>query len=198
MTDRDLLLRACRREPLEDTPRLMLADWWEDNGDRERAEFMRLQIGPKSAKASTRASELFHRRENWRSWIPLPFRASEAHFERGLIARVECDCSTFHDHAVEVFAAGAVYAVRILDRAPDEDMGDYIFVKAHNWPQRWQSWRDSPYYLPPDIFNRLPSCPGPHSVARYPAPTRARKDLNAAALAYGNAKLAELESMVTA
>ena len=36
-------LRACRQRPWDDTPRLIMADWLEENGDPDRAEFIRLQ-----------------------------------------------------------------------------------------------------------------------------------------------------------
>lgn len=43
MSDRDALLAAIRAHPEEDTPRLMFADWLEEQGDEVRAEFLRLQ-----------------------------------------------------------------------------------------------------------------------------------------------------------
>lgn len=43
MSDRDALLAAIRSHPEEDTPRLMFADWLEEQGDEVRAEFVRLQ-----------------------------------------------------------------------------------------------------------------------------------------------------------
>lgn len=43
MTEREALLRAVCDSPTDDTPRLIYADWLEENGDPERAEFIRLQ-----------------------------------------------------------------------------------------------------------------------------------------------------------
>lgn len=43
ISDRDALLAAIRANPEEDTPRLMFADWLDENGDAARAEFIRLQ-----------------------------------------------------------------------------------------------------------------------------------------------------------
>src|SRR5215467_3418247 len=43
-TDRDALLAAICAHPDEDTPRLALADWCAENGDPDRAEFIRLQF----------------------------------------------------------------------------------------------------------------------------------------------------------
>lgn len=44
MTDHDALLAAICAEPDEDTPRLALADWLEEEGQIERAAFIRAQI----------------------------------------------------------------------------------------------------------------------------------------------------------
>lgn len=43
MTDGEALLRAICEHPDEDTPRLAYADWCDENGDPDRAEFIRLQ-----------------------------------------------------------------------------------------------------------------------------------------------------------
>lgn len=42
MTQRDALLRAVCENPDDDLPRLVFADWCEENGEPERAEFIRL------------------------------------------------------------------------------------------------------------------------------------------------------------
>jgi len=38
------LLKAVAANPADDLPRLVLADWYEENGEGERAEFIRVQI----------------------------------------------------------------------------------------------------------------------------------------------------------
>lgn len=38
------LLAACRARPADDLPRLVLADWLDENGQPERAEFVRVQV----------------------------------------------------------------------------------------------------------------------------------------------------------
>jgi uncharacterized protein (TIGR02996 family) len=43
MTDADALLRAIVRHPDDDTPRLVYADWLQENGRPEEAEFLRVQ-----------------------------------------------------------------------------------------------------------------------------------------------------------
>ena len=43
-TDGDLLLRAILADPAEDTHRLVYADWLDEQGQGERAEFIRVQV----------------------------------------------------------------------------------------------------------------------------------------------------------
>jgi uncharacterized protein (TIGR02996 family) len=44
MHDRDALLRAVVANPDDDAPRLVYADWLDEHGDPDRAEFIRIQI----------------------------------------------------------------------------------------------------------------------------------------------------------
>jgi uncharacterized protein (TIGR02996 family) len=66
MTDEPALLAAIAARPDDDTPRLVYADWLDDHGDADRAEFIRLQCrlaqgGPDDPAAAERADELQER-----------------------------------------------------------------------------------------------------------------------------------------
>ena len=43
MTDREALLAAVAADPRDDAPRLVLADWLDEQGEPERAAFIRVQ-----------------------------------------------------------------------------------------------------------------------------------------------------------
>src|SRR5947209_4774126 len=43
MNERDALLKAVCDNPDEDTPRLVFADWLQEHGEEDRAEFIRVQ-----------------------------------------------------------------------------------------------------------------------------------------------------------
>src|SRR5262245_42711851 len=43
LTQHDALLRAVLDKPADDSSRLVYADWLEENGESERAEFIRVQ-----------------------------------------------------------------------------------------------------------------------------------------------------------
>jgi uncharacterized protein (TIGR02996 family) len=71
MTDHDALIRAICEYPDDDTPRLIFADYLEENGDAERAAFVRAQV----ELARTPAWEPFaalcrHRRTDWFDGAP--------------------------------------------------------------------------------------------------------------------------------
>lgn len=73
MTTEEAFLTAIRETPDDDAPRLIFADWLEDNGDPERAEFIRLLV----QAAASRAGEALPLREragqllvaNWLRWV---------------------------------------------------------------------------------------------------------------------------------
>lgn len=44
MTDCDAMLAAILSDPADDLPRLMYADWLDENGESERSEFVRVQV----------------------------------------------------------------------------------------------------------------------------------------------------------
>jgi uncharacterized protein (TIGR02996 family) len=57
MTEREALLRAVCANPDEDTPRLVFADWLEENGEEARAEFIRLQCASARLPAASSARQ---------------------------------------------------------------------------------------------------------------------------------------------
>jgi uncharacterized protein (TIGR02996 family) len=84
MSDEEALLAAILAHPDEDTPRLMYADWLDEHGQPERAEFIRIQCAPEpNANDQGRMFEL----EEWyrSKWVAgLPQGTSlEWEFRRG-------------------------------------------------------------------------------------------------------------------
>jgi uncharacterized protein (TIGR02996 family) len=92
MTDYDALLAAICAEPDEDTPRLALADWLEEEGQTERAAFIRAQID----LARTPPWEPFAVAYRWRKpdWVSgRPFRDT--------LPPVDCHGVEWHENAFE-------------------------------------------------------------------------------------------------
>lgn len=84
MSDEAALLAAILAHPDEDTPRLMFADWLQENGQPERAEFIRIQCAPDADEAAEgRAAELEERnRAKWLTGLP-QFPEARWEFRRG-------------------------------------------------------------------------------------------------------------------
>ena len=68
--DADALLRAIVRHPDDDTPRLVYADWLQENGRSEEGEFLRVQCRLASAEPDDpEYPELVEREEELRLWL---------------------------------------------------------------------------------------------------------------------------------
>ena len=72
MNDGDALLAAIIANPDDDTPRLVYADWLDENGQPERAEFIRIQCAPGKAETGwSRSRELeASSRARWLAGLP--------------------------------------------------------------------------------------------------------------------------------
>ena len=92
MTERDALLKAVCDHPDDDTPRLVFADWLQENGEEERAEFIRLQIQlhrgrfrpSEEARLERRLKKFRGHTERLKAEFP---EAEDIHFSRGFIER---------------------------------------------------------------------------------------------------------------
>jgi uncharacterized protein (TIGR02996 family) len=125
MNDGQCLLNAIVAHPDDDTPRLVYADWLEEHGDPDRAEFIRLQceyarVGPHAPGARAlagRADELWAEHGHW--WLP----------RRG--PRIDsCRCRRGFPEYVSIPAGGFLYrGGRLFEAAPItslvlNDLGD--------------------------------------------------------------------------
>jgi uncharacterized protein (TIGR02996 family) len=115
MSEEAALLNAIRAHPDEDTPRLVYADWLQENDRPERAEFIRLQCAiarlPDSAKEKaekqTRATELLEENEKeWFDTLRSDFESCE--IERGFVKLLCGDADVFRKHARKIVRAAPV------------------------------------------------------------------------------------------
>jgi uncharacterized protein (TIGR02996 family) len=85
MSDADALLRAIVRHPGDDTPRLVYADWLDENGRAEEAEFLRGQCRLAAAEPSEpRYPELLDRDAELRLWLTAHVPGPRLAFPAGL------------------------------------------------------------------------------------------------------------------
>jgi uncharacterized protein (TIGR02996 family) len=92
---RDEFLADIIADPDDDAPRLIYADWLEDNGDPDRAEFIRVQIerarlpdwDAAQVRLRVREEQLLAKyRDAWRAELPQIDGVVWGYFRRGLVA----------------------------------------------------------------------------------------------------------------
>jgi uncharacterized protein (TIGR02996 family) len=100
MSDEAALLAAIIAHPDEDTPRLMYADWLDENGNPERAEFIRLQCAVDADEVIERRVEELEE-QNGAKWLAgLPSVPDGGHwsFRRGFPEYLDIRGNAFLDH----------------------------------------------------------------------------------------------------
>lgn len=120
----------------------------------------------------------------------LSYRRCSLRVERGLPATIRTTLPLLVDGAKRLFLF-PLMACNVTDRAPERDhvpgVGmdvTWIWVYA-DYPQKFHTWEMSPTNVPRPIYHRLPQ------PVRYRRKADAREALNAAALQFGRAAVAE-------
>jgi uncharacterized protein (TIGR02996 family) len=106
--------------PDDDAPRLIFADWLDDAGQPERAEFIRLQVAraklhpadPRVRASLRREAELLAHNEA--AWLgPLAVLASRCRFHRGLVEEVTVTVQGFLRHGHEILRRAPVRRLQL-------------------------------------------------------------------------------------
>jgi uncharacterized protein (TIGR02996 family) len=119
----EAFLEDIREHPDDDAPRLVYADWLDDHGDADRAEFIRAQVmsaRPALDEGQRRSLEkraddlLAHHEAAWRSTLPVLEGVTWADFSRGFVEAVFVTSpGVFLDQAPALFAAAPVRRLRV-------------------------------------------------------------------------------------
>lgn len=123
MPDHQTFLRAICAAPDADGPRLVYADWLEERGECDRAEFIRTQIeldqlgdDPSVLDRKDRAEALWHVHGSaWRGDVPGWVRSVRP--RRGFPDWVSCNADDFLRDADALFAAAPVRALTLNETA---------------------------------------------------------------------------------
>lgn len=112
MTDADRFLATIIAAPDDDVPRLVFADWLEEHGDVDRAEFIRLQIAEAQTQipGSPRTRELLER--NRKRWL-IPGIPGSQVFRRGFVEYLHISADDFLQHEAEIETAAPVVGLRL-------------------------------------------------------------------------------------
>src|SRR5205807_1310210 len=130
--ERSALLRAILDEPQDDVHRLVYADWLDDNGEPDRAEFIRTQIelaklgedDPcRPALEDREALLLLDQEKRWLEELPEGSRLGRKYdtrgmFRRGFPVEAKLTAETFLDCAERLFAAAPIEGLKIEEIAP--------------------------------------------------------------------------------
>src|SRR5262245_15977158 len=131
--DRAAFLRAICANPDDDLPRLVFADWLDEHGEPERAEFIRVQIefarlsaaGPKGDELKARLDELKAREKHLlaapgvRWHPPLPAGVMVGSSVRGFVGSVLVrNLTAFVGIADQLFASHPIYHLRVVNPRP--------------------------------------------------------------------------------
>jgi uncharacterized protein (TIGR02996 family) len=153
-------LRLILDAPNDDGPRLIYADWLDERGDDDRAEFIRLQCAAAALPAGAaqsedlrrRAQELLGRRRaawlqpirtalglrprGWLGWLsdPEPDPLRDAQFRCGFVAELHLPAGLFLDHAAELVRQTPLRKLT-LDFPPSELESESLFARLLDCPQ---------------------------------------------------------------
>jgi uncharacterized protein (TIGR02996 family) len=118
---RQALLQGILDAPEDDAPRLVFADWLDDNDEPARAEFIRAQIqlaptaedDPSYEGLRKRAGQLLscHRKE-WVKEVP-GWARHEVTFARGFVQDVVCTAASFARRGARLFESSPVRGIRL-------------------------------------------------------------------------------------
>lgn len=156
MSDREALLAAIRAVPDDDLPRLVYADWLEENAGSlpamerhsasDRAAFIRAQVqaaraepfSPAARAANEQAARLLTsaNREAW-TWR-LRGQLLDAAFERGFIEVVAVDAAKFPEDAEAIFEAEPVRSLRAERPSPSRSEYEVMLKPFFEVPQLQQ------------------------------------------------------------
>src|SRR5262245_19590058 len=120
MADADALLRAILATPDDDAPRLVYADWLDEQGESDRAAFIRAQVElarlpadepSRTGLVQIERTLLGANRDAWSKWLPVWVSAHE--FCRGFVEWIQCQAADFIAHADAVRSRTPIHGVRL-------------------------------------------------------------------------------------
>jgi uncharacterized protein (TIGR02996 family) len=183
LTDGQTLLKATCADPDNDLPRLVYADYLEENGQPDRAAFIRLQIEfvRKCLGGTGFADDLLRAElavlwaahgEEWRAELPqIQGVGWDLFFHRGFAERVVVETDTLlRDNAEAIFGYNPIHhlCIRRFEGAPGVTLipalkrlksATITVAMTNRAVQELLAWPD----IPRDCLLRLHAAPGPAS-----------------------------------
>lgn len=162
MTDRDTFVRQICEHPDDDTTRLVFADFLEEHGERQYAEFVRHEVArpEKDWRCGVDGlgvtGALMFGTRTIRPPVGAPPGTCYV-VRRGFVARVEATCEWFLKNAEAVFAEHPVTEVGLIGHSPLKTTDGWIWYRHGAGAEADIAvHRDT---LPETIFDLLPVAP---------------------------------------
>ena len=133
MTEGEALRGTIIAQPDDDTLRLVYADWLDENGQPERAAFIRAQVwaaqaepfSPEARKHTATAKRLLDQsRRAWTKGINPWVLATE--FRRGFIEHATVNVTTLPRDAADLFAAEPIRSLQMARPAPEHELDTFF------------------------------------------------------------------------
>ncbi len=195
MGDGPALLQTVLTNPADDAPRLIYADWLEEHGDPDRADFIRLQIrrpadcptqlppGRCGCRACDRAARrvrglILSRLDGWVG--PVWDHLDGFDVKRGFLRWVEMDPTPFMALAHAQFARQPVEAVDLAGRQPEATgPGSMAY-----WYRAGVRDPETPHDVPAELMAEMTGDPSA-TLSVHDTPAEARAALSRACVAWG-------------
>lgn len=221
MTERDALLRAILQQPEEDTVRLAFADYCDEDGESDYAEFIRGQVRGERVRIGT---------NRFRQWFApwwgfgQPFGLSHNRgatravvrdavgygggvrvgpgpdcivVSRGFVSEIHLPCAAFMQHAEAIFRAHPVTRVVLTDATPAVYTGNLRTV--YFWADGTHTEYE-PYCIDPSLWlmldrrDTVPAIADSSARDGWETAAESHSHLSAACVAYGRS-LAGLDQL---
>ena len=149
--DYQALLRGVLADPAADLPRLVLADWLEENGDGDRAAFVREHVEYRYRHDGEIGLAVVSGRAGGFVVVAPATPGVAWTVARGFVSAVTLTLAAFIAHAPELFAAQPITAVTLTDRVPS------AYTVKPAWLEDTGDFRGpNPARLPAELFAALP------------------------------------------
>jgi uncharacterized protein (TIGR02996 family) len=133
----EALLQDVLAHPTDDAPRLIYADWLEEAGQHDRAEFIRVQMDlaraaahdPRLKSLRAREKELWtaHRAE-WLQTVPPPLQKRRITFQRGFLDELHLLPKDWATYGAALFACHPLHRIRLTGRIDHHGAGALVVL----------------------------------------------------------------------
>ena len=158
MSERIAFIRAICAEPDDDTARLVFADWLQENGEGERAEFIRASVRRPAMTTSYNSAtnpwsdgdhgticELLRRYGH--EWLGPYYELAGGRswaWHRGFIASITCTAADFEEHGPTIVESSPIEKVTLTSQP---ECG--VWIRQEDGTHRRKAFPRIVFHLPP-------------------------------------------------